>query len=203
MTLSINDTKIAEKGLDIGQFLLMLTLYHKVDMDIIDTKTLLDSGFISPKYKIDSNTMEVVPTGSYLITNKGRDIITDILLESEKDLPTSNSIQELAKEMQNLFPKGKKAGTLFYWRDSTPVIVKKLQIFFKRYGNIPYDQILNATKKYVESYGDDTKLMQLLKYFIWKNKSDGSEDSALLNYIENYDEDETPHNNEGWTSTLN
>jgi len=198
MVIPINDVKIIENGLSQGQFMLLLTLYLKIDIDTIDTTCLLENGYLGNKYKIDPDTEKLTEHGVF-ITNKGKDIINDILLNSNKDIKPADTLQDLAKAMQDLFPKGKKYGTNYYWRDSTSIIVKKLQIFFKRYGDVQHEQVLEATKRYVESFEDNTTFMQLLKYFIWKNKPDGSEESMLLSYIENDDED-VPKNN--WTDNL-
>lgn len=206
MVISIDNNKILEKGLTSDQFFLMLMLYLKIDTNTINTDDLLNKGFIGNKYEIDPSTNKLVKSNEYFLAGKGNDLVNDILLNSVgvgEKVKQSTLLEELAKQMQEIYPKGKKPGTNYYWRDSTPVIMKKLQIFFKRYGDIPHDIILEATKKYVSSYGDSTKLMQLLKYFIWKNRPDGSEESTLLSYIENFEDNESPCNNEDWTSKLN
>ena len=66
------------------------------------------------------------------------------------------------------------------------------------------DQILQAAKKYVESFNGNYQYMKLLKYFIFKEKigvnGEVEGDSELLNYIENAGQEENLRND--WTSTL-
>ena len=52
----------------------------------------------------------------------------------------------------------------------------RLSKFFLKYGNNHTDEeIINATKRYVDSFNGNYQYMQLLKYFIWKNKVTGEE----------------------------
>ena len=63
-------------------------------------------------------------------------------------------------------------------------------------------QIINATKKYIESFNGDYKYAQLLKYFISK-KVDGEKGSRLFAYIENADQEDLGNeNNVDWTNAL-
>jgi hypothetical protein len=70
-----------------------------------------------------------------------------------------------------------------------------------KYGDYPDEDIINATKKYVNSFNGNYQYMQLLKYFIWKNKVTGGElidgrvvgevekQSQLAAYIEDTEEE--------------
>jgi hypothetical protein len=111
---------------------------------------------------------------------------------------------ELARELKNVFPQGKKEGLNYYWTESPILIAKRLKVFFKKYGeNYSYEEILNSAKKYVESFNGQYRLMQLLKYFIFKDKKgiDGNieNESQLLNFLENKDQEDL---NDEWTSEL-
>ena len=44
-----------------------------------------------------------------------------------------------------------------------------------KYGEYSDEQIIQATKAYVDSFNGNYTYMQLLKYFIWKNKVTGEE----------------------------
>ena len=61
--------------------------------------------------------------------------------------------------------------------------------FFKLYGRFDKEVIINATKKYINSFGNDNTLMRTSKYFILK---DGN--SELLTVIENLEENENLEN---------
>lgn len=104
----------------------------------------------------------------------------------------------LAKQMQECYPKGKIPGTAFYYRCNVKEIVLKLKKFFEVYGEYSDEQIIKATKKFVESYRGNYDRFPLLKYFISKNKSVMDEEgenhvsavSELASTLENMDDDE-------------
>lgn len=119
----------------------------------------------------------------------------------------------LADKLKQIYPDGKKLGTTFFWKDSTTVIAERLKKFFLKYGEHTDEEIIDATKRYVKSFNGDYRYMQLLKYFIWKNKTSGGEliegrlvgeverQSQLAAYIENKDESSPTFTND-WDITL-
>lgn len=130
----------------------------------------------------------------YLVTQGYDERVSNILLDSEKDRQPQDKIELLAKQMMELFPALKKAGSSQYFRGNKKDITLRLKKFFKLYGNkFSNDQIIIATKKYVESFNGNYTYMRVLKYFIWKDEkridSDGigyiDEVSDLASYIEN------------------
>lgn len=131
------------------------------------------------------------------ITQKGVDLIEDIIINSEFQKPeVKDRFLNLAEELRDLYPSGKRPGTAYMWKDSAAVISKRLKALYKKY-NLKYtdEQVINATKRYIESFNGDYTYMQLLKYFISKDES-----SQLLSYIEN----EGQENNitHEWTAEL-
>lgn len=142
----------------------------------------------------------------YSITREGVDIIEQVILNSEfKGNNTSyGKYENLAIKLRELFPEGKKAGTNYYWRDSVATIAKKLKALVKKNGECFTDeQAIIATKEYVSSFNGNYQYMQLLKYFISKQKVvDGTveEESQLLSYIENAGQ-EAKHRDD-WMSTM-
>jgi len=104
----------------------------------------------------------------------------------------------LAKQLQELFPKGIKENTIYHWRDSTRIIALRLSTFFNKFGNYSNDDILNATKRYIDSFNGNTTYMQVLKHFILKkDKTTGEYSSMLASYLEN--EEDIPQN---WQTTI-
>lgn len=201
MIISINDVLIKKQNLSIEEFFYLLNLYLKIDITKLDKSNLLNNGLIGERLRFNLTTGKSEVEREYL-TDKAKVVLEDILIESDKQIETVNNLESLAKQMQELFPKGRKDGTNYYWRGNTPEIIRKLQIFFKRYGNIPHETILEATKNYTQSFDcGNTHFMQLLKYFIWKDKPDGSQESALLTFIENHNPEDVI-TNEDWTSNL-
>lgn len=202
MTITINDVLIKQNELTLAEFLVLLPIYLKVDTINVDKKALAAKGLLREKYRYNFETNKL-ESDDFALMDMGSEIMRNILLDSDKTVAPVDTLQELARQMQELFPKGKKEGTNYYWRGNTPEIIRKLQIFFKRYGNVSNEQILEATRNYVESFQDsNSPYMQLLKYFIWKDKTDGSQESSLLTYIENYSEDEVKPMNSDWTTNL-
>ena len=55
-----------------------------------------------------------------------------------------------------------------------------------KYGDHTDKEIIDATKSYVNSFNGDYRYMQLLKYFIWKNKVTGGElvDGRMVGEVE-------------------
>ena len=138
------------------------------------------------------------------LTQTGVDLIESIFLSSEFHLPNSEEdrFDKLAKKMQEVFPEGRKPGTKLMWRDSQPIIAKRLKAIVKKYKAVFTDeQAIEATKKYVESFNGDYQFMQVLKYFISKrNLTTGDETSQFLSYIENAGHENV--NNESWMDSV-
>lgn len=105
----------------------------------------------------------------------------DTSKQSKKD------IEEIARELQKMYPTGRKAGTNNYWRGNFPEIRDRLTVFFKKHGEYSKDVILEATQKYIDSFQGETGYMKTLKYFISKRRDDGAFEYDLLTFIENID----------------
>lgn len=133
----------------------------------------------------------------------GEDIVTEILEDSAITNSSTDvdRFTKLAEKLIELYPKGKKPGTAYMWRDSKIVIAKRLKSLCDRTKTVFSDeQAVNATKRYVESFNGNYTYMQLLKYFISKRQIiDGSieEVSQLLSYIENEDANQLDND---WTT---
>lgn len=110
----------------------------------------------------------------------------------------------LADKLREIYPKGKKDGTAYQWRDSTKIIANKLKAVVRYYKtSFTDEEAINATKKYVEGFNGNYTYMQLLKYFISKKENKNGElveSSQLLSYIENAGQEEELKSD--WTSTL-
>lgn len=137
------------------------------------------------------------------------------------DLTTNTRSREdianLREKMQKLYPKGKSYNSQtrafnspYYYRCNKTEVERKLITFFDKYDNNYTDeQVLDATKKFLESFNGDYKYLPLLKYFIIKNKNEIEEDgtihpieySPLADFLENADEDNTQEDID-WTTNL-
>ena len=134
------------------------------------------------------------------LEKKGADLIGEILSDSAYNPVREDRYLALAEKLMALYPKGRKEGTAYMWRDSKSVIAKRLETLANKLKKttgqtFTDEQAVNATKRYVESFNGCYTYMQLLKYFISKRTVvDGSieEVSQLLSYIENEGEDTNP-----------
>lgn len=131
--------------------------------------------------------------GKYTLMEKGQQAIDTINFESAIPVKERCNQISLAKQLKNLFPKGKKQGTNQYWAEGEAVIAKRLHKFYDKYGKFDDESIINATKKYIEGFNGDYRFMRTLKYFIYAEKINaaGEQESTsdLLTYIENAEEE--------------
>lgn len=184
MTISINDKVCKENGITVAQLLALL---------------LVKTGENIPKLLEELKSKEMIVEEqsllkkTYTITQRWDNVCCNVILSSDKDVPVDTHIEELAKALMELYPKGKKPGTNTYWRGNLKDTKLRLKKFYKLYGNKYTDtQIIEATKKYIEDH-IDLSYMRVLKYFIWKDvhkvDSEGvgyiEEISDLASYIEN------------------
>lgn len=190
-----------DKGISVDMFYYLVALHEGSKINRRTFNELGKTGYICYK-GFDEKGYLIEPT----ITQEGVDLITEILVNSNMSSMDIKRYEEIAKEMREIFPKGKKEGTVYMWRDSVPVIARRLKAVTGKYGYLPTKaEILDATKRYVDSFNGDYRYMQLLKYFISKQTiaPDGTteETSQLFSYIMNKD-DVTNTTNDGWTTEL-
>lgn len=197
MKICISKESIENNKLSLEETIYLLLLQNNIKDISESEKSLIEKGLITQSYD------ELFNTCRYRLTNKAKDILNNIILESDKEVPKENDLMELALKLKEIYPKGKKPGTNYYWAEGTSLIIKRLQLFIKKYGSFKHEDIIKATEKYVKGFNGIYQYMQLLKYFIFKEKVGASGEiesqSELINYIEN--DTETPQK-ENWTSTL-
>lgn len=181
MKLQIDTDILDKEGISIDDFILLLHLYfHNHSINNVNP-TLLEENNLS---------------------SNGVDFVENILLKCDTTMPLESSIKKLAEELKNIYPKGKK-DNMYYWTDGISLIIKRLKIFFKKYGIYSNEIIIDATKRYVDSFNGDYRFMKLLKYFIFKEKKgeggDVESSSDLLNFIENNEGEESSND---WSTEL-
>ena len=196
MKYTIDLTVLEKYNITFEEFLWLLLNRKKAD-----TKQLTDSLVIKRIANRD-----IINSNKLLLTNKSNRIISSVFIDSDKSIENKDAeFEELAKEMQELYPKGKKSGTTYYWRGSLIEIVKKLKTLVVKYKyELNREEVLKATKEYVQSFNGDYTKMRLLKYFILKTDvdSDGNSKvtSDLMASIEN--SDQTNIDNDWTTRTI-
>lgn len=155
-----------------------------------------------------SREVIVERNGEYYITQHWNDVVDEILCDSANngmDL-SDERLLALAKKVQECFPVMKMRNaygqeTPFYYRCNKTEIKNKLKKFLTVYGDVPDDDIVDATKRYIATYASKGYVgMRLAKYFIIKEdrKLHADEEihveeiSDLATFLENKtDEEET------------
>ena len=198
MTICLSKEGCQKNNVSIGEALLLLSIHNNADLDIAQ-KELIKKGYITA----DRN--DLFQQIGWRLTNKGTEVIDSVIIDSDKKSETDERLTQLATRLKEIFPKGKKDGTNYYWADGVALIIRRLKLFFKKYGDTYTDeQIIKAAEKYVRGFNGNYQYMRLLKYFIFKEKvgaaGEVEGDSELISYIENAGQEETLRND--WTSTL-
>lgn len=178
--ITIDFNKVEELGLEKGEFLYLLALNTPINMEGLDR---LATELFMINRSIDGRSIKLTP--------KGVDIINRVLIDSvEEKKPRiyKKRVGKLIDAMREYYPRGRKDGTNAYWRGNRPELIDRMTVFFRRHGDYPDEVVLAATKAYVDSFGDNTRLMKTLKYFISKKNVDGTFEYDLLTFIENLDD---------------
>lgn len=197
-TICLNKKATQQNGITIDEVLLMLVIHNKADLERAE-KALIQKGLITAERN------ELFQQTGWRLTNKGTEMLDSVIMDSDKEQEPQDRLIQLAVRLKEIFPKGKKDGTNYYWADGVALIVRRLKLFFKKYGNkFTDEQIIQATEKYVQGFNGNYQYMRLLKYFIFKEKvganGEVEGDSELISYIENAGQEEDLGND--WTSTL-
>lgn len=191
MKIIIDDALLNETSLALEELLYLMLLDLGVSSDMVSV--LEEKGWLHNKH----------------LTEESKQKLADVLNKTKEEPSSKLRISTLAENLRNIFPKGKKDGTPYYWRGNSKEIEEKLKKFFVYFSDKYSDsQILSAARNYVKSFNGDYTYMRLLKYFIWKNdrfktseNTSVEQVSDLASYIENYSENEE-NNDRDWTSEL-
>ena len=177
MKLIIDSDACLNNGTCIGEVLLLYEYALKISPESMK-QSLIDKGYITSAGNLFDR---------YTATDKAVKLLDNVLADSSVDDDTK--ITELATKLKELYPKGKKEGTNQFWADGVSIIVKRLKIFYKKYGFYDNDIIIKATENYIKSFNGDYRFMKTLKYFLWSEKVNKAGEveptSDLLTYIEN------------------
>ena len=196
MKFTIDEVVVTRLGMDLPS--LFATLLVKTGADIEQVFSNLVKKEVLVKGML----------GEYSVTPRWNDVCNNILLTSEKTIPKDEELEPLALELMSIVPQTKMPGTPYYYKCNKREIILKLKKFFKLYGFYPYEDIINATKRYVASFNGDYRYMKLLKYFIMKDEkrtdSDGrgyvEETSMLATELENKESSDI--NSDNWVNEL-
>lgn len=200
MDFHINKEILAKSGISVDMAFYLASIYFDKPYTY-DTFDLASKQGLITYNHLDRYNLPIQPK----LTREGVELVESIFLNSEfkgdKGIDTDR-YDELADKLRELYPKGRKEGTSYLWRDSHAKIANKLRTLVKKYNfKFTDEQAINATKRYIESFNGNYNYMQLLKYFILKKDKDtGEENSQLMSYIEN--EDCTDAANDDWMNEV-
>ena len=193
MKYTIDPTVLEKYNITLEEFLWLLLNRKDVNVKQL-TDSLVNKG-IADRSILDS--------AKPILSDKSSALISSILIDSDKSIKNKDAeFEELAKEMQELYPKGRKSGTTYYWRGSLIEITKKLKTLVVKYNvELNREKILEATKSYIQSFNGDYTKMRLLKYFILKTDKDADGNinvtSDLMTLVQNSGQEDTDND---WTS---
>lgn len=196
MRLTIDQTVLDKHDLTISEF---MVLYLNVNS--VDIKSCMDS--LVAKGLADKNLFS---EGSIVVSDKVKELVSTIATDSDKSVIDKDAeFIELANELRELYPAGRKEGTTYMWRGTTAEIAKKLKTLVVKYKySFTREQVIKATKEYISSFNGNYKKMRLLKYFILKSERDADDNvnviSELMTLIEN--EGQTEVRRDDWMSTM-
>ena len=197
-TICLNKKATQQNGITIDEALLMLVIHNKVNLERAE-EALIQKGLITAERN------DLFQQVGWRLTNKGTEVLDSVIMDSDKEQEPQDRLIQLATKLKEIFPKGKKDGTNYYWAEGVALIVRRLKLFFRKYGNkFTDEQIIQAAEKYVQGFNGNYQYMRLLKYFIFKERvganGEVEGDSELINYIENAGQEENLRDD--WATTL-
>ena len=196
MRLTIDQFVLDKHDLTVEEF---MVLY--LNANSVNIKTCMDS--LVAKGLADKNLFS---DGSIVVSDKVKELVSTIAIDSDKNVIDKDAeFIELANELRELYPAGRKEGTTYMWRGTTAEIAKKLKTLVVKYKySFTREQVIRATKEYVSSFNGNYKKMRLLKYFILKSEKDADDNvnviSELMTLIEN--EGQIDAQRDDWMSTM-
>ena len=190
MIYHLDSRRITQEGAFIEEILALLLIKHCSNLKLLFER-LLNNGLIQKNKDIE---------GSYFLPQEVLTELDDIVQKCAPTTSANDVIDSVAKQMINIFPKGLKPGTNQMWRSNVTDISRRLRKFQARYPDYTVEQMLDATRRYVESFNGHYDYMRVLKYFIWKDEVKYNDEgrgyvdsySELANFIEN---EEAGHEN--------
>ncbi len=196
MKLTIDQTILDKYNITLEEFLVLYLGAKEVDIESV-SQSLIAKGFADK---------DLFSNGRIVVSDKVKDLIFTISIDSDKNVIDKDSEYiELATELRELYPAGRKDGTTYMWRGTTAEVAKKLKTLVVKYGyTLDKEEVIKATKDYISSFNGNYRYMQLLKYFILKSvrDADGNTEvkSELMSLIEN--SGQVDNQRDDWMSTM-
>lgn len=164
------DSNICKKYKMSVEQVLLLELVRRTETLDVFIKRQVNSGIIS-KSNLFYDT--------YNIERSCLDKLNAILSESTTNAEGFD-FESCYNRMKECYPSGSKQGK-YPWRGSLSIFKKKMLAFFKENGMYDEDDLVNATKNYVNSFNGDYTLMRTLPHFIIKQETEPDEFNMMHN----------------------
>jgi predicted transcriptional regulator len=117
----IDQEVINESGLDIPEILLFYATSLNINFSQV-LEQLIEKGLVH----------KTSPVVRYVLTDLGKEHLEYLFKEFFEPKESDDKLMELARELKNVFPQGKKEGLNYYWTESPVLIAKRLKLFFKK-----------------------------------------------------------------------
>ena len=192
MRYTIDDAILSKYNLTEEEFIALVVSFR--DLDIQRGNDNLVAKGIADRNIYDRTKI--------VLSNNTKNMIGSIIVDSDKEtINREEEFLDVAQSLRELYPKGKKPGTTYMWKDSNTIIAQKLKTLVVKFGyKFTKEQAIEATRRYIESFRGDYRYMQLLKYFILKtDRSTGEIRSDFMSYIDNENQGEV---NSNWLSEI-
>jgi hypothetical protein len=197
MKITIDSNILEQHNITLEEFLVLYLGAKNADIKSI-SQEIIRKGLA---------TRDLFSDNRYIVvSNKVKDLIASIIVNSDKNIVDKDEeYTRLANKLRELYPAGRKEGTTYMWRGTVSEVARKLKTLVVKYGyTINYDEVIKATKEYVNSFNGNYRYMQLLKYFILKSvrDADGNVEvkSELMSHIENSGQIDEQRSD--WVSTM-
>lgn len=138
-----------------------------------------------PKDRLKKLVMNFILEEDGRLIRSGVDKLRRIICESDDGLRDIDDYHDLAVQLREYWPSGKK-NDIYPWTESVENTIFRLQLFERRYGRFDDMDILDVALDYVNSYVDDDTYLMTLKNFIMREQytADGYRfDSKLHNLL--------------------
>lgn len=131
-------------------------------------------------FKVHPSVPEALAKAGYLQEGEGGTLVASkAALAVFRKTKRNNS--ELAQKLRQLYPPGMKDDK-WPWRGTVVSVAEKLDSFNKRYPDITDEEIIQATKDYLDRFTEESG-RSLLVYFILKQNPGQGEKSILADYV--------------------
>ena len=131
MTIQLDKESIRTNRLSLPEAVLLLFFnFEQAEAQVLND--LLDKNLLKR-----TSIQEVTKTGvKYRLTAEGESVLKSYYLSNEKPIEVETErLSNLARQLKEIFPKGKKEGTNNYWAEGNALIIRRLKLFFKKYGS--------------------------------------------------------------------